>query len=191
MVQGLLVWHTGIDDCELGTVFRWGWFEGSVKLALTQSSSLWRFGATPEEKKQNEPSFQIQLSIFLPSLPLLICFPGRPVSQRTNGSSYPFARLPPAPVGLLPVTGLGEAQETFGNKGVLTNWQCLEVYPGAIAPQHWCWPWPKQCKRSFVSGTPGHTAGCWSWLSWLKEKYEKSNTTAKLPSENCALLELK
>lgn len=123
-------WRLWTGDClQVGLVWR------VSKVGINLIPPLYEDLGLPPKKKQNEPSFQIQLSIFLPSLPLLICFPGRPVSQRTNGSSY-FTLLLGFPLPLANTTcdwPRRNAKETFpGNKGVLTNWQCLEVYPGAI-----------------------------------------------------------
>ena len=117
------------DSLEVGLV--WSVSEVGINLILPLYEDL----GLPVRQKQNKPSSQIQLSIFLLSLPSHICFPGRQVSQTTNGSYFALSFGFPLPLAnTICDWPKGNVKETFpGTKRVLTNWQCLEAYPGAIS----------------------------------------------------------
>lgn len=138
-LQGPTV-HTETGDCELGGSPEAGasW-RLKVKLALTLSLLLKITWATQEEGAA-WPVFP-KAALNLPVLPTLsspVHLPGRSISQRIDGSphlgtvlSFGFPHLLWQTSSLIGPREMPR-RHIQGLKKILTNWQCLEVYPGAI-----------------------------------------------------------
>ena len=131
-----LVWHTGIDDWELGTVLRWGWFEVSVKLALTWSflsMKIWGY-LWGRSKTNHLPKFSSQSSCS-PSHHTYAFLEGKWVRQQMVLTS-PFHLAFPCPWQTPSVTGLKEMsrRHSQGLKEYSLIDNVLKLIPGPLAP---------------------------------------------------------